>query len=309
MSKLTRRQILAAAATAPLAAMASSRSADAAPLDYALGGQAPAAATPPPPKFTLACNIEIMFPRAMPHAERIDRIAAAGYKAFAFWGSQGKDIPAMMAAQQRAGLACGSITGTNATGWNTGLTSTGHEDAFQKDFLSAVETAKKFNCKNLVCFLGETQPNIPLDVQHTQIVEGLKRVGDLAAKNDVYFCLEPLNSVESPKMSVLSAKHGFKIVEDVNHPHVRLDFDMYHLQLTEGNLINNLRRGLRNKLIRFVEVGDVPGRKEPGTGETNYANIFKVLREEGFADVVGLEHGTSSTPEHAMQVVKTLANA
>jgi hydroxypyruvate isomerase len=108
-------------------------------------------------------------------------------------------------------------------------------------------------------------------------------------------------------MSVLTAKHGFQIVQEVNHPHVRLDFDMYHLQLSEGNLINNLRLGLKNKWIRFVEIGDVPGRKEPGTGETNYENIFKLLREEGFADFVGMEHGTSSTPEHAMQVVRKLA--
>ncbi len=300
MSKLTRRQILTAAATAPLATLAS-RSAEAA--------QMPAAGTPPAPKYTLAANLEIMFPRAMPHAERIERVAAAGYKAFGFWGSAGKDIPAMMAAQQRTGLACASITGTNATGWNTGLTATGHEEAFQKDVLSSIETAKKFNVKNMISFLGETQPNIPLEVQHRQIVEGLKRIGDIAAKNDVYFCLEPLNIVESPKMSVLSARHGFKIIEEVNHPHVRLDFDMYHLQLSEGNLINNLRNGLRKGWIRFVEVGDVPGRREPGTGETNYVNIFKVLREEGFADFVGLEHGTTSTPEHAMQVVKAMAGA
>jgi hydroxypyruvate isomerase len=298
MAGLTRRQVLAAAAAAPLATAVGSRPSAA---------QMPAAGTPPPPKFTLAANLEIMFPRAMPHAERIERVAAAGYKAFGFWGSAGKDIPAMMAAQQRTGLACASITGTNATGWNTGLTATGQYDAFEKDYLSAIETAKKFNVKNMISFLGETQPAIPLDVQHKQIVEGLKRIGDIAAKNDVYFCLEPLNSVESPKMSVLTAKHGFRIIEDVNHPHVRLDFDMYHLQLSEGNLINNLRQGLRKGWIRFVEVGDVPGRREPGTGETNYVNIFKVLREEGFADFVGLEHGTTSTPEHAMQVVKTMA--
>jgi hydroxypyruvate isomerase len=108
-------------------------------------------------------------------------------------------------------------------------------------------------------------------------------------------------------MSVLSATHGFRIVEEVNHPNVRLDFDMYHLQLSEGNLINNLRKGLRNKWIRFVEIGDVPGRREPGTGETNYDNIFRVLREEGYADFVGMEHGTSSTPEHAMNVVRKVA--
>jgi hydroxypyruvate isomerase len=298
MSTLNRRELLTAAAAAPLALMGAARQNP---------GAAQAARALPAPRYTLSANIELMFPREVAHAERIERIAAAGLKAFSFWGAGGKDLDAMRRAQQRTGLACGSITGNGNTGWKTGLTATGHEDAFLKDFLAHVEVAKRFDVKNLICFTGETQPNIPLEVQHRQIIEGLKKTGDLAAKHGVYFCLEPLNSVESPRMSVLSAAHGFRIVEEVNHPHVRLDFDMYHLQLSEGNLINNLRRGLRDKLIRFVEIGDVPGRKEPGTGETNYANIFKVLREEGFADFVGMEHGTSSTPEHAMKVVRTVA--
>jgi hydroxypyruvate isomerase len=296
MSLMTRREVLAAAAAAPLAATS------------VASAQAPKLSdTPPPPRYTLSANIELLFPKSVPHAERIERIAAAGIKAFSFWGSAGKDIKAMLAAQQRTGLACGSITGNGGTGWKTGLTATGHEEAFFQDFLAHVEVAKQFNVKNLICFLGQKQPNVPAEVQHKQIIDGLRKTGDIAAKHDVFFCLEPLNSVESPQMSVLSAKHGFQIVEEVNHPHVRLDFDMYHLQLSEGNLINNLRLGLKNKWIRFVEVGDVPGRKEPGTGETNYENIFRVLREEGFADFVGMEHGTSSTPEHAMQVVRKLA--
>jgi hydroxypyruvate isomerase len=296
MFLMTRRDVLAAAAAAPLAA-ASVRAKQAPKLSD----------TPPPPRYKLSANIELLFPKSVPHAERIERIAAAGIKAFSFWGSAGKDIKAMLAAQQRTGLACGSITGNGGTGWKTGLTATGHEEAFFQDFLAHVEVAKQFNVKNLICFLGQKQPNVPAETQHKQIIDGLRKTGDIAAKHDVYFCLEPLNSVESPQMSVLSAKHGFQIVEEVNHPHVRLDFDMYHLQLSEGNLINNLRLGLKNKWIRFVEVGDVPGRKEPGTGETNYDNIFRVLREEGFADFVGLEHGTSSTPEHAMQVVRKAA--
>ena len=298
MSDLTRRELLTAAAAAPLALVAAPA-----------GAQAPKPTGTPPPKFTLSANIELMFTKAVPHAERIERIAAAGYKAFSFWGTANKDVKAMLAAQQKTGLACGSITGNGGTGWKTGLTATGHEEAFFKDFLTHIEVAKQFNVKNMICFLGAKQPSIPQEVQHKQIIEGLKKTGDIAAKHDVYFCLEPLNIVESPQMSVLTAKHGFQIIEEVNHPHVRLDFDMYHLQLSEGNLINNLRLGLQKKWIRFVEVGDVPGRKEPGTGETNYGNIFKVLREEGFADFVGLEHGTSSTPEHAMDVVRKLAEA
>jgi len=297
MNPINRRRLLQAAALGPAA--------------LALESSAPAAAQEagnlPAPKYTLSANLEIMFPRTMPHAQRIELIAAQGLKAFSFWGIGGKDADAMLAAQKRTGLECGSITGNGKTGWNTGLTKTGFEQAFLDDIAEHCEVAKKFGTKNLICFVGETQKDIPWETQYRQIISGLRKAGDLAEKNDVYVVLEPLNSVESPQMSVLSAKLGFKIVAEVDHPRVKLDFDMYHLQLSEGNLINNLREGLRKKWIRFVEVGDVPGRKEPGTGETNYTNIFRVLREEGYAGYIGLEHGTSSTPEHAMQVVKKVA--
>jgi len=295
MSRLDRRKLLQGAALAPLA--------------LAAGGARPADAQEalPEPKYTLSCNLELMFPRTMPHAERIDLIAAQGYKAFSFWGAGGKDLDAMLRAQQRTGLKCGSITGNGKTGWNTGLTKPGFEQAFLDDIAEHCVTAKKFGVQNLITFVGAVQQDVPWETQYRQIIAGLRKAGELAEKQDVYICLEPLNAVESPQMSVLSAKDGFKIVAEVNHPRVKLDFDIYHLQLSEGNILNNLREGLTKGWIRFVEVGDVPGRKEPGTGETNYPNVFATLCRLGYAGFVGLEHGSSSTPEHAMQVVKRMA--
>ena len=129
----------------------------------------------------------------------------------------------------------------------------------------------------------------------------------LAEKADVYVVLEPLNYVESPQMSMLTSHDAFLYAQESNHPRIKVDYDMYHRQLGEGNIINNLRLGLQKGWIRFVEIGDVPGRKEPGTGEANYDNIFRILREEGYAGYIGLEHGTSKTPQHAIQVVKRVA--
>jgi hydroxypyruvate isomerase len=108
-------------------------------------------------------------------------------------------------------------------------------------------------------------------------------------------------------MTMLLAEDAFKIVADVGHPRVKVDYDLYHRQLGEGNLINELKRGLDKGYIQFVEVGDVPGRKEPGTGEVNYSRVFRLLRETGYSGFVGMEHGTSSTPEHAMEVVTRFA--
>jgi hydroxypyruvate isomerase len=260
------------------------------------------------PKFTLSVNIEMMFPREMPRGERIRRIADHGMKAFSFWTVSEEDERMMLAAQKQTGLKCGSIAGAGKIGWTTGLTRTGAEKAYFDVITQNCKVANRFGAKNLVIFVGELQKDIPWDTQYRQIVSGLKQAGDIAAKHDVYLCLEPLNRVESPQMTMLLTEDASKIITDVSHPRVKMDYDLYHRQLGEGNLINQLKRGLDKGHIQFVEVGDVPGRKEPGTGEVNYPAVFRILREAGYSGFVGMEHGTSSTPEHAMQVVSELAS-
>lgn len=259
------------------------------------------------PKYTLSVNIEMMFPGEMPRDERISRIADQGMKAFSFWTVSEEDERLMLVAQRRTGLACGSIAGTGRIGWTTGLTKTGYEKNYLDVITKNCEIARRFGCTNLVVFVGEVQKDIPWDRQYRQIVDGLKKAGDIAEKYDVFLCLEPLNRIESPQMTMLVAEDAFKIVTDVDHPRVKVDYDMYHRQLGEGNLINRLKTGLDQGYIRFVEVGDVPGRKEPGTGEVNYSRVFRLLREAGYSGFVGMEHGTSSTPEHAMEVVARFA--
>lgn len=261
----------------------------------------------PPPQFTLSANIETLFPREMPRGQRIHRIAEFGLKAFSFWSVSEEDAEAMLKAQQATGLACGSIAGSGRIGWTTGLTKTGYLQDYLDIITENCEVARRFGAPNLVIFAGAVQKDISWERQYRQIISGFREAGDIAQDYRVYLCLEPLNPVESPEMSVLSAREGFRIIEEVHHPHVKLDFDMYHLQLGEGNLINNLKEGLSKGWIQFVEIGDVPGRKEPGTGEVNYQNIFNVLREAGYDGYVGMEHGSSSTPEHAMRVVQEVA--
>jgi hydroxypyruvate isomerase len=262
-----------------------------------------------PAAFTLSANIEIMFPRNMPRSKRMEAVASQGIKAYSFWSVTADEEEDMLAAQKRTGLVCASIAGSGRIGWTTGLTKTGFEAAYLDVITQNCEVAKSFGGPDLIVFAGEVQKDIPWETQYRQIIRGLRKAGEIAEKYGVYICLEPLNHVESPQMSVLTAEEGFKIVAEVNHPRVRLDFDMYHLQLSEGNLINNLRLGLEKGWIHLVQIGDVPGRKEPGTGEVNYANIFRTLGTAKYSGYVDMEHGTTSTPEHAIEAVRRVARA
>jgi hydroxypyruvate isomerase len=108
-------------------------------------------------------------------------------------------------------------------------------------------------------------------------------------------------------MTMITSAEAFQFANEADHPHVKVDFDIYHRQLGEGNLLNTLDAGLKKGIIRFVEVGDVPGRKEPGSGEINYANIFRALRKAGYAGAVGMEHGSTRTPQYAWDTVRSLA--
>ncbi len=291
----TRRQFLTTAAVAPL--VATLGAAQAAPEEEAL----------PPPRYHLAINLELMFPQTMPYEERLEAVARCGANRYGFWGWQGKPLDKMLEVHHKHGLRCVSISGNPRTGWSTGLTKPGHEQAFLEDIEEVCQVANRFGAENLITFVGAVEPEVAREQQREQIVSGLKKAGAIAEKHNVYLTLEPLNRVESPQMAMLTAREAFDFAAAADHPHIKVDYDLYHRQLGEGNLLNNLAEGLRKGLIRFIEIGDVPGRKEPGSGETNYVNIFRFLRRVGYAGDIGMEHGSTRTPQYAWDTVRKMA--
>jgi hydroxypyruvate isomerase len=291
---LHRRDLLRAGAAVPLSLLAL---------------ECHAAATLAPPPYTLSINIEIMF-RALnlSKADRIRAVAANGFKAYSFWTGQPEERKAMAKAQQDTGLKCVSIVGTGAAGGTTGFTRPGAQGALLAEFKERVAVAQEFGTPDLISFVGQLQTDVPWDVQRAGIVEGLKRAGDIAAAGNVTIIVEPL-SVEpgQPRRALDRAIDCFPVIQEVNHPNIKVCFDLYHLQRTEGNLVVNLRTGLEKKLIKLVQIGDNPGRLEPGTGEINYAFIFKELRRLNYTGYLDTEMGTSTTPEHAMDVARKLS--
>jgi hydroxypyruvate isomerase len=262
-----------------------------------------------PPLFTTSINIEIMFPRTMPRADRITAVAAQDIKVYSFWRPSDDELKAMLETQQKLGMKCSCVVGSGSTGRSSGLTLPGAEQKYLDELAVGVQMAQRFGGADAIIFPGARQPDIPWERQREDLIQGLRKAGDLAKEHGVYLILEALNRIEAPTIAVSTAVGAFDIIEAVAHPHVKVDFDIYHLQLSEGNIINNLKQGLQKGWIRLVQIGDVPGRREPGTGEVNFANIYKTLRELKYAGIVDSEHGTSTTPEQAIQIVKALAAA
>jgi hydroxypyruvate isomerase len=276
-------------------------------LPLALATSEPVAAASPPP-YTISINIEIMFPRAMSRSDRIRAVAANGFKAYSFWTAQPEERAAMVKAQHETGLTCVSLVGTGNAGGTTGFTRPGAKDALLAEFRERIEIAKEFGTPDLISFVGQLQNDVRWETQRAGIVDGLRQAGDLAARANVSIVVEPLSvNPGQPRRALDRSEDCFPVIEDVKHPHVKVCFDLYHLQRTEGNLVVNLRTGLEKNLIKIVQIGDNPGRLEPGTGEVNYAFIFKELRRLGYSGYLDTEMGTSRTPEYAMDLVRRMS--
>ena len=103
--------------------------------------------------------------------------------------------------------------------------------------------------------------------------------------------VEPLNHIDHPGFFMTRADELAEVIAEVNSPNVRMLYDLYHLQVTQGNLIRDFQQYY--DLVGYIQTGDVPGRKEPGTGEVNYRNVLKAIYDKGYRGIIGMEHGWS----------------
>ena len=139
---------------------------------------------------------------------------------------------------------------------------------------------------------GDLSLRLEMDYQPDNAVESLRRAAEIFEPHGLVMVLEPLNPwANHPGMFLAKIPHAYMICRAVDSPACKILFDIYHQQITEGNLIPNMDRAWEE--IGYFQVGDTPGRKEPTTGEINYRNVFRHVYEKGFDGVVGMEHGNS----------------
>ncbi len=155
----------------------------------------------------------------------------------------------------------------------------------------AVEVAKRVNAKWCTVVPGKYGQRVPWDFQTARCIENLKRCAEVCEPHGVVMVLEPLNPRDHPGLFLTKVPQAYMICEAVNSPSCKILDDLYHQQITEGNLIPNVDRAWSQ--IDYFQVGDNPGRREPTTGEIDYRNIFKHIHGKGFTGIVGMEHGLS----------------
>jgi hydroxypyruvate isomerase len=154
-----------------------------------------------------------------------------------------------------------------------------------------VETAKRTGAKWALMVPGRYDERLEWDYQTANVVENLKYCTEICEAAGLTIVLEPLNPHDHPGLFLTKIPQAFQICKAVNSPACKIVNDLYHQQITEGNLIPNIDRAWSE--IASFHLGDNPGRREPGTGEINYKNIFKHLHNKGYTGVLCMEHGIS----------------
>jgi hydroxypyruvate isomerase len=159
-----------------------------------------------------------------------------------------------------------------------------------KDIRNGIEVAKRLNVKWVTVMTGQADPGLEPAYQTVNVIDNLKACAELCEPAGLVMVIEPLNPwSDHPKLFLTKIPQAYLICRAVNSPSCKILDDLYHQQVTEGNLIDNIDTAWSE--IGYFQVGDNPGRKEPGTGEINYKNVFRHLHEKGYEGIIGMEHG------------------
>jgi len=161
-----------------------------------------------------------------------------------------------------------------------------------KTVKEGVEFAKRANAKWALLVPGAYDDGLEWDYQTANVIENLRYCAEICEPSGLVLVLEPLNAwTNHPGLFLTKIPQAYMICRAVNSPSVKIVNDIYHQQITEGNLIPNIDMAWSE--IASFHLGDNPGRKEPTTGEINYKNIFKHIYDKGYEGVLCMEHGRS----------------
>lgn len=166
-----------------------------------------------------------------------------------------------------------------------------HRDAFLQSIRESVEVAKRCRAKWMTVVPGHLDLRLEPMHQFANVVETLKQGAAILEPHSLVMVLEPLNFRDHPGLFLTKAAQGYAVCKAVDSPSCKILFDIYHQQIQEGNLIPNIDAAWEE--IAYYQIGDNPGRKEPTTGEINYANVLRHIHSKGFRGILGMEHGNS----------------
>ena len=236
--------------------------------------------------------------------EHLEIYAGYGFRAFEYNG-----LPRNHTLEQAEGIrtkmdSLGMEMGVfvvNSGGWKgDALVDVRFHDAFLADVRTALDYHQVIGNRWATVTSGLSVDYLSLERQTRNVIAGLAKAAEILEGSSLTLVLEPLNvHVNHAGYHVVTSEHAARIVDGVGSRHVKILFDIYHQQISEGNLTNNLDEYWDR--IGYLQVGDVPGRKEPGTGEIRYRHLFRHIYEKGYEGILGMEHGLSQPGREGLE--------
>ena len=227
----------------------------------------------------------------------VDQLKFAADQGFTAWednGMKGREVAEqerIAKAMRELGMTMGVFVVNMGTAWGATL-STGkaeERDKFLAECRESIDVAKRVNATWMTVVPGTVEPRLEHGLQTAHVVESLRRGAEIFAPHGLVMVLEALNFRDHPNLFLTKIAQGYEICRAVNSPACKLLDDLYHQQVSEGNLIPNMDAAWSE--IAYFQIGDNPGRQQPTTGEINYRNVFGHIHERGFSGVLGMEHG------------------
>jgi hydroxypyruvate isomerase len=252
--------------------------------------------------YRLAASAEMLF-LGLPFEERVRRIDQLGFEV-EIWNWTTKDVDALLATGATFSSMTGYVTGT--------LADPDGAEELLRTAEESLKVAEQLDCPRLnVHGTGLDAQGLPVVATETvtpamwlTAARTLERLAALGERAGRVFTLENLNTaVDHPGTPFARAADTIALVEAVGSPHLRLNLDLYHAQIGEGNLVRLVERAL--PLVGEIQVADVPGRCEPGTGEISYPAVAAALTRLGYDGVVALEGWASGDPVQALERFRT----
>ena len=211
-------------------------------------------------------------------------VADCGYQAFEFWKWWEKDLVELLRLRDLLGLQVAAC----CTKFES-LVDPKSLGAYLKGLEASISAAQRLGCRVLISQVGDALDGVSREKQREQLVEGLRQAARLLEGSGVILAIEPLNElVDHAGYYLIRSDEAFDIVGQVASPSVKVTFDIYHQQISEGHLIDHIVNNIEH-IAHFHAAGN-PGRHELGTGEIHYPAVFEAIRKTNFDGFVGLEY-------------------
>jgi len=225
-------------------------------------------------------GVEYLFPYAWKKEQLVERLGAYGLIQVLH------NLPAGDWNKGERGIAC----------------LPGRETEFREGVGKAIEYAKALKCRQVNCLVGVPPTGAPADKVRQSLVANLRFAATALEKEGIRLLLEALNDKDVPGFYLVRTADVLGLIKEVGNPNVYVQYDVYHMQIMEGNLIKTIQANIDK--IAHIQIADNPGRNEPGTGEINYSNLFKAIDAAGYKGWIGCEYKPAAKTEDGIGWMK-----